>query len=102
MGGDAVSAVLDAAGDLLAEQRYTPFGEARFDVALGTTDFGYTGQRALADTGLMDYNARFYAPGLGRWAQPGQFLQMEGNVCHYSVSWSGVWDCENSDIASSA
>jgi len=29
------------------------------------TDFGYTGQRALA--GLMDYHARWYDPGLARF-----------------------------------
>jgi len=32
------------------------------------TDFGYTGQRALA--GLMDYHARWYDPYLNRWTQP--------------------------------
>ncbi len=80
----SVSAVLDAAGNLLSQQRYTPFGEARFDVTLGTTDFGYTGQRALAGTGLMDYNARFYAPGLGRFMQPDTIVPGGGNPQAYS------------------
>lgn len=66
----SVSAVLDDEGNLLSEQRYTPFGEQRFEVGITETDFGFTGQRALAGTGLVDYNARFYAPGLGRWTQP--------------------------------
>ncbi len=66
----SVSAVLDATGNLLSEQRYTSFGETRFEIGITETDFGYTGQRLLAGTGLMDYNARFYAPGLGRWTQP--------------------------------
>jgi RHS repeat-associated protein len=34
------------------------------------TVFGYTGQRALPDTGLMDYKARFYDPALNRFLQP--------------------------------
>lgn len=75
----SVSAVLDAAGNLLGQQRYTPFGEGRFEAMLGTTDFGYTGQRLLAGTGLMDYNARFYAPGLGRWTQPDTIVPGAGN-----------------------
>ncbi|UYN90165.1 MAG: hypothetical protein KIT08_02745 [Anaerolineales bacterium] len=75
----SVSAVLDAAGNLLGQQRYTPFGEARFEAMLGTTDFGYTGQRLLVGTGLMDYNARFYAPGLGRWTQPDSIVPGAGN-----------------------
>jgi RHS repeat-associated protein len=33
------------------------------------TDLGYTGQRNYADFGLMDYNARFYSPTLGRFTQ---------------------------------
>ena len=35
-----------------------------------STDFTYTGQRDLPDTGLMDYHARFYSPSLGRFIQP--------------------------------
>jgi len=34
------------------------------------TDFGYTGQRALGDLGLMDYHARMYDPLLMRFIQP--------------------------------
>ncbi len=34
------------------------------------TDFGYTGQRALGDLGLMDYHARMYDAALGRFIQP--------------------------------
>ncbi|MCW5874154.1 MAG: hypothetical protein KIS88_05860 [Anaerolineales bacterium] len=66
----SVSAVLDDTGAMLSQQRYTPYGETRFEIGITETDFGYTGQRVLAGTGLMDYNARFYAPGLGRWTQP--------------------------------
>lgn len=63
---------MDASGTLLSEQRYLSFGEVRADVgtAITQTDFGYTGQRNLGGMGLMDYNARFYSPTLGRFIQP--------------------------------
>lgn len=34
------------------------------------TDFGFTGQRSDSDFGLMDYNARYYSPRLGRFVNP--------------------------------
>ncbi|HXF84638.1 MAG TPA: RHS repeat-associated core domain-containing protein [Anaerolineales bacterium] len=52
----------------MSEQRYLPLGQIRADpTPITQTDFGYTGQRALPDTGLMDYKARFYSPSLGRF-----------------------------------
>jgi RHS repeat-associated protein len=38
------------------------------------TDFGYTGQRALGDLGLMDYHARMYDATLGRFIQPDSII----------------------------
>ena len=73
----SASLVMDASGTLLSENRYMPFGEVR-DISGATniteTDFGYTGQRNLASMGLMDYNARFYSPTLGRFIQPDSFV----------------------------
>lgn len=69
----STSVVLDASGGILEQQRYLPFGGARTDLAsplIASTDFTYTGQRNLPDTGLMDYRARFYSPALGRFIQP--------------------------------
>ncbi|HXF83850.1 MAG TPA: RHS repeat-associated core domain-containing protein, partial [Anaerolineales bacterium] len=43
------------------------------------TDFGYTGQRALPDTGLMDYKARFYSPSLGRFLSADTIVPEAGN-----------------------
>jgi hypothetical protein len=55
--------VLDDQGAVLSETRYLPFGEVRTDVGtISQTDFSYTFQRNLPDTGLMDYKARFYSP----------------------------------------
>ena len=63
----SVTAVLDASGNVLAQQRYSPFGSVRTDVgSITQTDFSYTGQRSLDaqansfSLGLMDYHARFY------------------------------------------
>jgi RHS repeat-associated protein len=68
----SVVAILDDSGNLVnaQEQRYMPFGTERLTPDITQTDFGYTGQRALAATGLMDYNARFYDAALGRFVQP--------------------------------
>jgi RHS repeat-associated protein len=72
----SVVAVTDSSGTLLSEQRYLPFGEVRTVGGTNQTDFGYTGQRNLDaqgnafSLGLMDYNARFYDPLLGRFVQP--------------------------------
>ena len=66
----STSMVLDDAGAILNEQRYMPFGEVRGDAgSISETDFGYTGQRALAGMGLMDYRYRFLSTGLGRFIQ---------------------------------
>ena len=64
-------AVTDASGTLLEESRYLPFGQVRSDVGnITQTDKTYTGQKDIANTGLMDYNARMYSPELGRFIQP--------------------------------
>ncbi len=50
----SIVAVTDSNGAIVenSQQRYKPFGEPRL-AADSPTDFGYTGQRALAATGLM-------------------------------------------------
>jgi RHS repeat-associated protein len=73
---------MDTNGELLSQNRYLPFGEIRDDIAsspITQTDFGYTGQRNLADIGLMDYNARFYSPTLMRFIQPDSIVPDIGN-----------------------
>ena len=66
----SVVAVADEAGALESEQRYLPFGLPRLSPGLGGTDFSFTGQLGLEATGLMDYNARWYAPSIGRFVSP--------------------------------
>jgi RHS repeat-associated protein len=77
----SASLVMDASGTLQSENRYKPFGEVR-DIGgvtnITETDFGYTGQRNIADIGLMDYDARFYSPTLGRFLQPDTIVPNPG------------------------
>jgi RHS repeat-associated protein len=63
----SVVAVLDSSGDLESDERYLPFGGLRDTTGISQTDFAFTGQRNLADVGLMDYNARWYLPSVGRF-----------------------------------
>jgi RHS repeat-associated protein len=50
--------------------RYTAWGEVRYNSGVTPTDYTYTGQYSYAeDFGLMFYNARWYDPALGRFAQ---------------------------------
>jgi RHS repeat-associated protein len=83
----SVSVVLSATGAILEQQRYLPFGQARVMppyASVTSTDFTYTGQRNLPDTGLMDYKARFYSPALGRFIQPDTVIPDLAN----SQSWN--------------
>jgi RHS repeat-associated protein len=73
-------AITNASGTLISEQRYLPFGQVREDVGtIAATDFGYTGQRALPEMGLMDYRARFYDALLMRFIQPDSIVPIPGN-----------------------
>lgn len=66
----STSVTTDADGALVSEQRYTAWGEPRYSSGSLPTDYTYTGQRSYtADFGLMFYNARWYDPALGRFAQ---------------------------------
>jgi RHS repeat-associated protein len=62
----SVSLVTSAAGVVVAQQLYTPFGVPRWISGTLPTDVGFTAQRADA-TGLMFYNARYYSASLGRY-----------------------------------
>jgi RHS repeat-associated protein len=64
------SITTNASGAVLARQSYMPYGSIRSGgVGVMPTDIGYTGQRLDAGTGgLMYYRARYYLPGLGRFA----------------------------------
>ncbi len=48
-----------------------PFGEVRAEIGtISQTDFSFTGQRSISMLSIMDYIARNYDPGIGRFLQP--------------------------------
>jgi len=61
----SVTASADKDGNLLATQRYTPWGSIRAGSA--PTTFGYTGQRSEEELGLIYFKARWFDPALGRF-----------------------------------
>jgi RHS repeat-associated protein len=76
------AAVTDDSGELLSSQRYLPFGQVRQLPNYPTitqTDYAYTGQRDIAEVGLMDYKARYYDASLGRFIQPDTIVPGAGN-----------------------
>ena len=75
----SVSVVSDGSGDLLAAQLYYPYGEVRWRAGTLPTDFGFTGQRAEASIGLLDYRARYYDPALGRFVSADTLVPEPGN-----------------------
>jgi RHS repeat-associated protein len=66
----STSLVTDANGENGIETRYKAWGEMRYASGPTPTDYTYTGQFShVDDFGLMFYNARWYDPTLGRFAQ---------------------------------
>ena len=66
---------LDASGNIVSELRYKPWGETRYHSGSTPTRYQYTGQYSYTpDFGLYFYNARWYDPTLGRFAQPDSLI----------------------------
>ena len=66
----STSLVTDSAGNKINEQRYKAWGETRYVFGNEKTRYQYTGQFSYeSDFGLYFYNARWYDPALGRFAQ---------------------------------
>jgi RHS repeat-associated protein len=76
----STSLITNSAGDKINEQRYKAWGETRYTFGSEKTKYQYTGQFSYtSDFGLMFYNARWYDPTLGRFAQadtiiPGPYI----------------------------
>jgi RHS repeat-associated protein len=76
----STSLTTDNSGTLVAETRYLPYGEERWTAGgAQPTDFTFTGQRAERGFGLMDYQARYYDPRLGRFISPDSIVLNFGN-----------------------
>ena len=79
----SVSTLVNANGEIISQSRYLPFGEVLWSDGASPTDYSYTGQRTLSDIGLMDYNARFYDPMLGRFTSPDSIVPDVEQVISY-------------------
>jgi RHS repeat-associated protein len=64
----SATVALDASGSPQASVLYAPYGTARYASGTMPTDFGFTGQRTDAATGLDYYGARYYDPQAGQFA----------------------------------
>ena len=69
----STTVTLDVNGNRLSELRYTAWGETRYTDGMTPTQRRYTGQLE-AEAGLYFYNARWFDPGLGRFAQPDSII----------------------------
>ncbi len=70
---------------LAVRERYKPWGDLRDGTNHMPTNYTYTGQYSYtADFGLMFYNARWYDPSLGRFAQADTVIPSTRNP--------GAWD----------
>jgi RHS repeat-associated protein len=67
-----------------SEARYLPFGDWRVEPAHDLTDQGFTGQKHNMDLGLYYYNARFYLPGIGRFASADTLVPDPTNPQQYN------------------
>ncbi|MBI9051560.1 MAG: RHS repeat-associated core domain-containing protein [Anaerolineaceae bacterium] len=59
--------MVDDEANLQLAQSFTPFGEELEKFGDAEANFGYTGQKYDAQTGLLYLRARYYAPGSGRF-----------------------------------
>jgi RHS repeat-associated protein len=75
----STSLTTDITGTVVAETRYLPYGGERWITGTLVTDFTFTGQRAERGFGLMDYNARYYDPWLGRFVSPDSIIPSIGD-----------------------
>jgi RHS repeat-associated protein len=80
----STSLTTDQNQNIVSEVRYLPYGQERWTNGATPTDFTFTGQRAEAGFGLMDYNARYYNPRLGQFVSPDTVVPEEENPQHWN------------------
>jgi RHS repeat-associated protein len=61
------------------ELRYYPWGGGRYVAGATPTSYNFTGQRKDSGSGLLFYNARWYDPTVGRFAQADTIVPQPGN-----------------------
>ena len=86
----SVRAIVDATGAVKERNDYYPFGarHVRSDYAQSTNRWKYNGKelQTTGDLGYLDYGARMYDAGLGRWftADPKQESNLSRSPYHFS------------------
>lgn len=70
----SATVTLDAAGNAAATVLYAPYGAVRYASGVMPTDYGFTGQRADAVTGLDYYGARYFDPLAGQFTSADTWL----------------------------
>ncbi len=101
----SVRVIVDAAGTVKERNDYYPFGarHVRSDYAQSTNRWKYNGKelQTTGDLGYLDYGARMYDTGLGRWfcADPeaeNRYMQTPYHYCSNNplifVDGDGRWD----------
>ncbi len=78
----SVIARTNGGGAVTDRYEYGPYGES---AALSGTNFGFTGQRFDAESGLYFYKSRYYSPAIGRFLQP-DIIGYEGGLNLYQYA----------------
>jgi RHS repeat-associated protein len=65
-------------GSAQASQLYAPYGSLRYSQGTMPTDYGFTGQRSDATTGLQYFGSRFYDPSAGQFVSADTTLPGNG------------------------
>jgi len=89
----STSVIVSVAGEVIGSQLYKAWGTSRYTSGTLNTSFKYTGQRE-AENGLYFYNARWYDPILGRFAQADTIIPEPGNP----LSWDRYAYAQNNPI----
>jgi len=77
----STSLVTDASGAVISEVKYKAWGETHYSSGTEQTKYTYTGQYSyVGDFGLQYYNARWYDPSLGRFAQADTIIPQSQGV----------------------
>ena len=76
----STSLTTDSSGTLLSELRYKAWGEVRYGFGVTPTKYTFTGQYSnVSEFGLLFYNARWYDPALGHFAQADSIVPGAGS-----------------------
>ncbi len=89
--------VTGATGVLESKQKYLPFGELLEPGNVYKTSKGYTNHEQTDDSGLIYMQARFYLPGIGRFASPDPAMDQHMEI---TQSWNIYSYVRNNPITS--